>query len=67
MPTLVVLEVLDVLLLVTTNMINLLFQSSEFASDWKEALLKPLIKSVDLTSLSITDLGMLKHPLKSAI
>lgn len=48
MPTLVVLEVLDVLLPVITNMINLSFESSEFASDWKEALLKPLLKRCGL-------------------
>ena len=39
MPTSVVLEVLDVI----TNMINLSFESGEFASDWKKALLKPLL------------------------
>ena len=44
MPTSVVLEVLDVLLPVITNMINLSFESGEFASDWKEPLLKPLLK-----------------------
>ena len=53
-PTSVVLEVLDVLLPVITNMINLSFKSGKFTSDWKEALPKPLLKSVDLTSLSIT-------------
>ena len=40
MPTSVVLEVLDVLLPVITNMINLSFESGELASDWNEALLK---------------------------
>ena len=44
MPTSVVLEVLDVI----TNMINLSFESGEFASDWKEALLKPLLKKCGL-------------------
>lgn len=44
MPTLVVLEVLDVLLPVITNMINLSFESS----DWKEALLKQLLKKCGL-------------------
>ena len=48
MPTSVVLEVLDVLLPVITNMINLSFESGEFASDWKEALLKPLLKKCGL-------------------
>ena len=48
MPTSVVLEVLDVLLPVITNMINLSFESGEFASDWKEALLKPLLKKCRL-------------------
>ena len=54
MPTSVVLEVLDVLLPVITNMNNLSVESGKFASDWKEALLKPLLKSVDLTLLSTT-------------
>ena len=31
-----------------TNMINLSFESGEFASDWKEALLKPLLKKCGL-------------------
>ena len=48
MPTLVVLEVLDVLLPVITKMINLSFESGEFASDWKEALLTPLLKKCGL-------------------
>ena len=48
MPTSVVLEVLDVLLPVITNMINLSFESGEFASDWKEGLLKPLFKKCGL-------------------
>ena len=43
-PTSVVLEVLDVLLPVIANMINLSFESGEFASDWKEALLKPVLE-----------------------
>ena len=43
MPASVVLEVLDVLLPVITKMINLSFESGEFASDWKEALLLSLI------------------------
>ena len=48
MPTSVLLEVLDVLLPVITNMINLSFESGEFASDWKQALLKPLLKKCGL-------------------
>ena len=48
MPTSVVLEVLDVLLPVITNMINLSFESGEFASDWKEALLQLLLKKCGL-------------------
>ena len=48
MLTSVVLEVLDVLLPVITNMISLSFESGEFASDWKEALLKPLLKKCGL-------------------
>ena len=40
MPTSVVLDVLDVLLPVITNMINSSLESGVFASDWKEALLK---------------------------
>ena len=48
MPTLVVLEVLDVLLPVITKMINLSLESGEFASDWKEALLTPLLKKCGL-------------------
>ena len=48
MPTSVVLEVLDALLPVITNMINLSFESGKFASDWKEALLKPLLKKCGL-------------------
>ena len=39
---------LDVLLPVITNMINFSFESGEFASDWKEALLKPLLKKCGL-------------------
>ena len=38
----------DVLLPVITTMINLSFESGEFASDWKEALLKPLLKKCGL-------------------
>ena len=48
MPTLVVLDVLDVLLPVITNMINLSLESGVFVSDWKEALLKPLLKKCGL-------------------
>ena len=48
MPTSVVLEVLDVLLPEITNMINLSFESGKFASDWKETLLKPLLKKCGL-------------------
>ena len=47
-PTSVVLDVLDVLLPVITNMINLSLESGVFASDWKEALLKPLLKKCGL-------------------
>ena len=54
MPSLVVLDVLDVALPVLTNMINLSLESCVFTSDWKEALLKLLLKSVDLTLLLIT-------------
>ena len=36
------------LLPVITNMINLSFESGEFASDCKEALLKPLLKKCGL-------------------
>ena len=50
MPSLVVLDVLDVLLPVLTNMINLSLEPCVFTSDWKEALLK-LLFSVDLTLL----------------
>ncbi|XP_068675632.1 uncharacterized protein [Montipora foliosa] len=48
MPSSVVLEVFDVLLPVIANMINLSFESGEFARDWKEALLKPLLKKCGL-------------------
>ena len=48
MPTSAVLEVLDVLSPVITNMINLSFESGQFASEWKEALLKPLLKKCGL-------------------
>ena len=48
MPTSVVLDVLDVLLPVITNMINLSLESGVFVSDWKEALLKPLLKKCGL-------------------
>ena len=48
MPTLVVLDVLDVLLPVITNMINLSLESGVFVSDWKETLLKPLLKKCGL-------------------
>jgi len=48
MPTSLVLEVLDVLLPVITNVINHSFKCGEFASDWKEALLKPLLKKCGL-------------------
>ena len=53
MPTSVVQEVLDVLLPVTTNMIGFSFESGEIASNWKEALLKPLLKKCGL-DISIT-------------
>ena len=48
MPTSVVLDVSDVLLQVITNMINLSLESGVFARDWKEALLKPLLKKCGL-------------------
>ena len=48
MPTSVVLDVMDVLLPVITNIINLSLESGVFASDWKEALLKPLLKKCGL-------------------
>ena len=44
MPTSVVLEVIDVLLPVITNMINLSFELSKFALAWKEALVRPILK-----------------------
>ena len=61
MPTSVVLEVLDVLLPVITNMINLSFESGEFASDWKEALLKPLLKKCGL-DIAFNNLQPRKQP-----
>ena len=42
----VVLEVIDVLLPVITDMINLSFESRKFALAWKEALVRPLLKKV---------------------
>ena len=48
MPTSVVLDVLDVLLPVITNMINLSLESGVFANDWKEALLNLLLKKCGL-------------------
>ena len=48
MPTSVVLEVIDVLLPVITDMINLSFESSKFALAWKEALVRPLLKKSGL-------------------
>ena len=47
-PTSIVLDLLDELLPVITNMINLSFETGEFASCWKEALLKPLLKKCGL-------------------
>ena len=39
---------MDVLLPVITNMIDLSFESGVFAGNWKEALLKPLLKKCGL-------------------
>ena len=44
----VVLEVIDVLLPVITDVINLSFESRKFALAWKEALVRPLLKKVIL-------------------
>ena len=48
MPTSVVLELINVLLPVITDMINLSFESSKFALAWKEALVQPLLKKSGL-------------------
>ena len=52
MPTSVILQVLDVLLLVLTSMINLSFESGQFAENWREALISylllPLLKRCGL-------------------
>ena len=44
MPTQLVLSCLDSLLPVLTRIINLSLESGVFATDWKEALILPLIK-----------------------
>ena len=44
MPTSEVLQVFDVLLLVLTSMINLPFESGQFAENWREALIPPKFK-----------------------
>ena len=44
MPTSEILEDIDALLPVITNIINLSFELSTFALTWKEALLRPLLK-----------------------
>ena len=53
MPTQLVLSCLDSLLPVLTRIINLSLKSGVFATDWKEALILPLIKkeNLDCTNL----------------
>ena len=51
MPTTLVIGCIDVLLLVLTNIINLLLESVTFADDWKCALVNPLLKKVGLDLL----------------
>ena len=48
MPASLLFEVLDVLLPVITKIINLSFESSVFADDWKEALVLPSLKKYGL-------------------
>ena len=44
MPTSLVMDCIDVLLPITTKMINLSLESGLFADDWKCALVLPLLK-----------------------
>jgi len=47
-PSSVFAQLLDVLIPVITTMINLSFETGQFASDWKEALLLPALKRAGL-------------------
>ena len=47
-PSAVLAQLLDVLIPVITTMINLSFETGQFASDWKEALLLPSLKKAGL-------------------
>ena len=47
-PYAVLAQLLDVLIPVITTMINLSFETGQFASDWKEALLLPSLKKAGL-------------------
>ena len=47
-PSSVLAQLLDVLIPVITTMINLSFETGQFASDWKEALLLPALKKAGL-------------------
>ena len=47
-PSSVLAQLFDVLIPVITTMINLSFETRQFASDWKEALLLPALKKAGL-------------------
>ena len=47
-PSSVLAQLLDVLIPVITTMINLSFETGQFASDWREALLLPALKKAGL-------------------
>ena len=47
-PTHLVIQCLDVLLPVLTSMVNLSLQNGEFADNWKEALVLPILKKIGL-------------------
>ena len=48
MPTSLVINCIDVLLPVITRIINLSLESGSFASNWKSALVNPLLKKTGL-------------------
>lgn len=51
MPTQIVMECLDILLPIITQLINFSFDTVSFPEAWKEALLKPLLKKDGLNLL----------------
>lgn len=61
MPTSLVCNSLDILFPVITRIVNISLSTSYFPSDWKKAILKPLLKKVGADSAEYTNLRLVSN------